>query len=106
MKRNLSLSAGLVLFVGVLVAGQQRAHASPLELTASDGATSYFILDNGPLDTNPAVGSIDALTAALVFPDFSFTTLGASSNSPGSPSAGTLSVTGQVQRLTGGTGSI
>jgi hypothetical protein len=106
MKRDLRLSAGLGLFVGLLVAAQHRAFASPLELIVTEGPTSYDIIDNGPLDTNPAVGSIDALTAALVFPDYTFTTLGASSNSPGSPSGGTLSLTGQVQLLPGGTGSV
>ena len=113
MKRKLGLPAGLVLFVGVLVAGQRCTLASSLELVVTDeGGLTIIITDNGPFDTNLAPGTITVDTGLLntvLAADgshYQFTTLGASSNSPGAASGGTLSLTGQVQMLPGGTGSI
>jgi hypothetical protein len=86
------------------------ARAGILQITISEGATSYVILDEGPLDTLVApppdnVNKIQALAAALVFPDYKIVGLNASTNNPGvaDPSVGaTLIVGGEVQKLTGG----
>jgi hypothetical protein len=109
MKRKLGV---LVLFVCVLVAAQHRTRASSLELLVTEGGTTVTIADNGPLDTDPTPGSIQVDTLALnAFllasgASYQFNTLGATSNSPGSPSLGSLSQTGEVQLLPGRTGSI
>ena len=84
------------------------ARAGILQITISEGATSYLILDEGPLDTlvfPPAenINKIQALAAALVFPDYKIVGLNASTNNPGDAATGAnLVVGGEVQKLTGG----
>jgi len=101
----LAVACGLVL--GGIMAGEARAGI--LQITISEGATSYVILDEGPLDTlvfPPAdnINKIQALAAALVFPDYKIVGLNASTNNPGSSGAtgANLIVGGEVQKLTSG----
>jgi hypothetical protein len=102
----LGVACGLVSLA--LMGGEARAGI--LQITISEGATSYVILDEGPLDTLVApppdnVNKIQALAAALVFPDYKIIGLNASTNNPGvaDPSVGaTLIVGGEVQKLTSG----
>src|SRR4029078_4931271 len=68
------------------------------------GATTYDILDDGPLDTLIAPNAIQALAPALVFPDFRVIGLSAATNNPGqeNPTGAFLTVSGEIQRTTGG----
>jgi len=113
LKRRNGLLAGLTLAVGLLGTENRCALAAPLELLVTgSGGPTISIIDNGPLDTDPTIGSIQADTSILNAillaggSGYQFNTLGASSNSPGSASLATLSQTGQVQLTPGGTGSI
>jgi hypothetical protein len=102
----LGVACGLVslAFLG------SEARAGTLQMTISEGATFYVVLDEGPLDTLVApppdnVNKIQALAAALVFPDYKIISLAASTNNPGvvDPTIGSnLIVSGQVQKLTSG----
>jgi len=101
----------LVACVAVSVAFVAReARAGIIQITISEGATSYVILDEGPLDTlvfPPAdnINKIQALAAALVLPDYKVVGLNASTNNPGvaDPTIGsTLTIGGEIQKLTSG----
>jgi hypothetical protein len=86
------------------------ARAGGLQITISEGATSYVILDEGPLDTLLApppdnINKIQALDAALVFPDYKIVGLNAATNNPGSPDinvGAVLVLGGQILRTTAG----
>jgi hypothetical protein len=83
------------------------ARAGILQITISEGATSYVILDEGPLDTLLApppdnVNKIQAVAAALLFPDYKVIGLSASTNNPGDSTGANLTLGGHVQRLTSG----
>jgi hypothetical protein len=83
------------------------AHAGILQITISEGATSYVILDEGPLDTLVApppsnINHIRALAAALIFPDYRVVSLNASANYSIPSLGASLTVGGEVQRLTAG----
>jgi hypothetical protein len=86
------------------------ARAGILQITISEGATSYVILDEGPLDTLVApppsnINKIDALAEALVFPDYKVDALSATTNNPGvaDPATGAnLIMSGEVLKITGG----
>jgi hypothetical protein len=106
----MSLVVGLACgLVSVAFLGGE-ARADILQLTISEGPVSYVILDEGPLDTLVApppsnINHIQALAAALVFPDYKVIGLSAATNNPGSAEGflgTTLTVSGEVQRLTGG----
>jgi hypothetical protein len=94
------------LLMGAMTAGEARAGI--LQITISEGATSYLILDEGPLDTlqfppPDNINKIQALAAALVFPDYKIVGLNASTNNPGDFILGAnLIVGGEVQKLTSG----
>jgi hypothetical protein len=83
-----------------------RAHAGILQVTISEGATSYVILDQGPLDLLTGAGNtnkIQADAAALIFPDYKIIGLNAATNNPGSsiPGIGAdLTIGGEVQKIT------
>jgi hypothetical protein len=80
-------------------------------MTITEGATSYVVLDEGPLDTLVApppssVNRIQALAAALVFPDYKIVGLNASTNNPGTNTlnvGANLTIGGEIQKLTDGT---
>jgi hypothetical protein len=100
----IGVACGLVF--GAITAGEARAGI--LQITISEGAVSYVILDEGPLDTLVApppdnINKIQALAAALVFPDYKIVGLNASTNNPGDPAGGSiLTMGGEVQKLTAG----
>jgi hypothetical protein len=77
-------------------------------LVSETGGPTVPITDNGALDTDPAIGVINANATLLnlFLVNYQFTALGAQSNSPGSLTVGTISQDGTVQLLLGGTGSI
>jgi hypothetical protein len=99
-----------LLALGALAFGLGEARAGILQITISEGAIAYVILDEGPLDTLVApppdnVNKIQALAAALVFPDYKIVGLNATTNNPGvsDPLVGSnLIVGGEVQKLTSG----
>jgi len=101
---------GVLCGLGMIACVRGEARAGTLQITISEGATSYVILDEGPLDTLVApppdnVNKIQALAAALVFPDYKIVGLNASTNNPGvaDPTIGAnLIVGGEVQKLTSG----
>jgi len=95
---------GVACGLGMLALASGEARAGTLEIMISEGATSYDILDGGPLDINPAVNAITALAPALVFPDFTVIGLNASTNNPGAdnPTGAVLTVGGEIQRTSGG----
>src|SRR5690242_6957878 len=104
-RKIIGVTCGLLL--STITAGE--ADAGILQLTISAGPTSYVILDEGPLDTLVApaphnINKIQALAAALVFPDYKLVGLNASTNAPGDPglSGATLTVGGEIQRITSG----
>lgn len=104
-----ALGAGLLLSLGMFGAAPSEVRAGPLELLVTEsGGPTIPIIDNGPFDTNPAPGVIDVNSAALnpLLVSYQFTSLGASSNSPGVSSLASLSQNGLVQLMPGGTGSI
>jgi hypothetical protein len=83
------------------------ARAGILQITISEGATSYIILDEGPLDTLVApppsnINKIQALAAALVFPDYKVIGLNASSNNPGTSDNANLVAGGEIEKITNG----
>jgi len=98
------LLMGVACGLGMLVLASGQARAGTLEIVISEGATSYDILDNGPLDTNGAINLIQGLAPALVFPDFTIVGLNASTNNPGmdNPTGAVLTVGGEIQRTTAG----
>jgi len=98
------LVAGAAVLTGLIGMWSPQASAGTLEMIVSSGATTFDVLDNGPLDTNPAVNQIQALATGLVFPDFNIVGLNASTNNPGAanPAGAVLTVGGEVQRSTGG----
>jgi hypothetical protein len=83
--------------------GASRAHAGILQVTISEGATSYVILDEGPLDTLIGPGNtnkIQAHAAALLFPDYKIIGLNAATNNPGTITPGigaNLTIGGEVE---------
>jgi len=101
---------GVVCGLGMIACVRGEARAGTLQITISEGATSYNIMDEGPLDTLVApppdnINKIQALAAALVFPDYKIIGLNASTNNPGSPDFATganLIVGGEVQALNSG----
>jgi len=90
-----------------LTAIEARAGSLEILVTESGGPT-IPITDNGALDTDPAVGVINANTTLLNLSlvNYQFTVLGSNSNSPGSTALGFLSQSGTAQLLVGGTGSV
>jgi hypothetical protein len=83
------------------------ARAGILQITISEGATSYTILDEGPLDTLVApppdnINKIQALAAALVFPDYKVIGLNASTNNPGTSDNANIVAGGEIQKITSG----
>lgn len=105
MQRGLSqrrLIVGVAGGLSTMAFVPNDANAALLQMTVSEGATSYVILDNGPLDSTAGVNSIQALASVLVFPDYTVVGLNASTNDPGTPSIATLIVGGEVQKLTQG----
>jgi hypothetical protein len=77
-----ALFVGIMLGFGSLYWGPTNARAGTIEILISEGAFTYDILDNGPLDTQPAANLIQALATALVFPDFTIVGLNASTKQP------------------------
>lgn len=105
--RPTSLILGAAFGLLSLALMGSEARAGILQITISEGATSYTILDEGPLDTLIApppdnVNKIQALAAALVFPDYKIVGLNASTNNPGDANSANLIVGGEVQKLTSG----
>jgi len=98
------LLMGVACGLGMLALASGQARAGTLEIVISEGGTSFDILDNGPLDTNPATNLIQALGTGLVFPDFKVVGLNASTNNPGAdnPIGAVLTVGAEIQRTTGG----
>jgi len=98
------LLMGVACGLGMLVLASGQATAGTLEIVISSGATTYDILDDGPLDTLIGPNVIQALASALVFPDFKIIGLNASTNNPGmdNPTGAFLTVGAEVQRITGG----
>jgi hypothetical protein len=103
------------LALGVLACGfaaAQPARAAFIVNVAESGGPTISIIDNGPLDTDSVTpGVINVNTAALnsILTNYSFTTLGVSSNRlTGTPSAPAfLTQTGSVGRLpTAGSSSV
>jgi hypothetical protein len=107
-RRRLMIGVACGLLFSAFAAGEARAGI--LQISISEGATLYVILDEGPLDTLVApppdnINKIQALSAALVFPDYKIVGLNATTNNPGvsDPTVGAnLVVGGEVQKLTGG----
>jgi hypothetical protein len=101
---------GVACGLALIAFPRGETRAGILQITISEGATSYDILDEGPLDTLVApppsnINKIQALAAALVFPDYKIVGLNASTNNPGVAVIATganLIVGGEVQKLTGG----
>jgi hypothetical protein len=104
------LMMAVVCALGMIACARSEARAGILQITISEGAVNYVILDEGPLDTLVApppdnINKIQALAAALVFPDYKIVGLNATTNNPGvaDPTQGAnLIVGGEVQKLTGG----
>ena len=106
MSRSGKLLLAAVLGIGTLALGLGETRAGTLEIVISEGATSYSILDQGPLDLNSALNQISSNSpnAGLVFPDFTVVGLSSSTNNPGqvNPTGAVLSLSGEVQRTTSG----
>jgi hypothetical protein len=104
------LMIGVLCGLGMIACVRGEARAGTLQITISEGATSYNIMDEGPLDTLVApppdnINKIQALAAALIFPDYKVVNLGASTNNPGVSDVSigaNLTVNGEVQRITSG----
>jgi hypothetical protein len=98
------MSIRTIAIAAVLALCATTTRAGSLTIDISEGRTFYKILDQGPLDTQGAANMIQALTTALVFPDFTVVSLNASTNNPGSgdPTGASLIVGGEIQRTTGG----
>jgi len=87
----------------VLAAAAGGVQAGALQLQVTEGGVpTVVILDNGVFDTNAAVGVINVNTSVLnpTLNSFTFTSLSASSNAPGSASLATISLAGTVLRTT------
>jgi hypothetical protein len=100
---------GVACGLALIAFPRGETRAGVLQITISEGTTSYLILDEGPLDTLVApppsnINNIQALAAALIFPDFKVVGLNASTNNPGLPDpAGTnIQFGGEIQRITQG----
>jgi len=106
--RSMALLMGVACTLGMF-AFEARAGSLEILVTESGGPT-IPITDNGALDTDPAIGAINAnttlLNLSLVNYQFTAAGLGANSNSPGTAAVGSLAQNGTVQLLVGGTGSI
>lgn len=98
------LLMGVACGLGMLALASGQVRAGTLEIVIAEGATSFDILDNGPLDVNTATNAITALTPALIFPDFKVVGLNASTNNPGAdnPTGATLTLSAEIQRTTAG----
>jgi hypothetical protein len=98
------LLASAAILTGVLSVWGSESRAGVLQLTISDGTTSYDIMDGSPLDTNPNPNQITAMASGLVFPDFTVIGLNASTNNPGAPdpTGAVLTASGEVQRSSAG----
>ena len=99
--------AGAALLAGLFAAWGPAARAGTLQITISEGASSFTIVDNDPNDSNGLVNLIQAASASLntgIFPDFTIVGLNASTNNPGAdnPVGATLTVGGEIQRTTPG----
>jgi len=95
---------GVACGLGMLVLASGQATAGVLEIVITSGATTYDILDDGPLDTLIGPNAIQALAPALVFPDFKVIGLSAATNNPGqdNPTGAFLTISGEIQRITAG----
>jgi hypothetical protein len=104
------LMMAVVCALGMIACARSEARAGILQITISEGAVNYVILDEGPLDNLTApppdnVNKIQAIAAALVFADYKIVGLTATTNNPGvaDPALGAnLVVGGEVQKLTNG----
>jgi len=98
------LLMGVACGLGMLAMASGQARAGTLEIVIAEGGTTFDILDNGPLDTNPGTNLITGLASALIFPDFKVVGLNASTNNPGAndPTGAVLTVGAEIQRTTGG----
>jgi len=111
LRSRKGLLMGVACGLALIAFPRGESRAGTLQITISEGATSYIILDEGPLDTLVApppdnINKIQALAAALVFPDYKIVGLNAATNNPGvaDPGVGAiLTVGGEVQKLTAGT---
>lgn len=100
----------LGFFVGIsaLLLGASGVRAASLELIVTEsGGPPIIISDGSVFDTNPLAGAITVDVTLLngLLTNYQFNDLGALSNSPGGNTA-SLSQTGTVQLITGGSGSI
>jgi len=97
---------GIVFGLGLLAFEGREAQAGPLTLivTETGGGGPIPIVDNGVFDTNLTVGIIttDTSSVNLLLVGFTFSDLGATSNSPGTAASAALSQTGTVS----GSGSL
>jgi hypothetical protein len=106
-RRSIVLGALFALgWLGFAV-GEVRAGSLRMLVTESGGPT-IPISDNGGLDTDPTIGVINVNTTLLNLSlvNYQFTAMGSNSNSPGAAANGSLTQSGTVQLLLGGTGSI
>jgi hypothetical protein len=101
-----------ILILVILLAGSAgvvRAESLEILVTESGGPT-IPITDNGVFDTNPTVGviNVDTTLLNLLLVNYSFLGLSASSNSPGmaAPTGAVVTLSGELQLIPGGTGSI
>lgn len=101
---------GVACGLGMMALAASEARAASLTITVSEsaGGASVTIDDNGALDTNSAIGIIDANAASLNgnLNNYSFSGLSATSNAPGSVDQALLQQTGTAVLSSGGTGSV
>jgi hypothetical protein len=98
-----------VAALALLLGGAGRAGAGFLEILVTEsGGPTIPITDNGGLDTDPTTGVIKVNTTLLNLSlvNYQFTALSATSTSPGTGGTGSLTLSGSVQLIFGGTGSI
>jgi len=98
------LLMGVACGLAMVALASSQARAGTLEILISEGGTTYDILDQSPLDNNPAVNAIQQIAGSLVFPDYTINALTAVTNNPGTNSSigAFLTVTGDVTRSTSG----
>jgi hypothetical protein len=111
--RNRKKLAVCLSAAALLAAVVPAANAALVLTIAEGGGPAIPIVDNGPLDLDLAVSSIDANVSALgaLLVNYKFNSLSATSNQslgvPGSADPATLTQNGSAQRTqTGGTASI
>jgi len=102
--RSARLMATAAILTGVLAAWGPLARAGTLELSITDGTTTYSILDGSPLDSNTNPNQITAIASSLVFPDFTVVGLNGATNNPGAPdpTGAVMTAGGEIQRTSAG----